>query len=101
MLASEYSWSLDYILYNLLITDYFWLVRRIRLRKIEEYLESVEVNMIPQMNSDNAEKRISEIVEQRRQMLGIEKRPVEMDRETVEAFKRQLQKSKFIGTPKA
>lgn len=78
-------------MYNIKLIDYFWLLRRIRIRRIDDYFEKLEISLAVNMDKEVFEKTIDPYQKTRKYMLGIEDAPVEIDRESIDAFKRKFQ----------
>lgn len=97
MLASEYGWNMQDILYNTYPEDFFLLQRQINIRKLENYLIQASIIANPHIEPKDAEEFITNINDELSALRGYEEIEPEMDRESVEQFKQFLsKKSKLI-----
>ena len=96
LLASEYGWDYENILYKIYPEDFFMLSRQIRIRKLDEHLINIMIAAAP--HSENKE-FIDSLIKTQRFMRGEDPNP-QIDRAGLDSLKQSLSSSKMIGVKK-
>lgn len=96
LLASEYGWSLSYILREVYPEDFFLLLRQIRIRKIDIILQDIAVATNPHKEAEEAKKFVEDLIDQQRYMRGEDETPAETDFAAIDRLRNQIKKESLL-----
>lgn len=91
-MASEYGWSRDDILNKVYPDDLIYLSRKIRVRRIDDYLMQGRLIANPYIEPSKAGEFMQDLVSTRDSLLDIEPADERLDRTTLARFKNVLRK---------
>lgn len=100
LLASEYGWNKDFILERVYPDDLIYLSRKIRIRRVDEYLVQARLIANPHMNKEDSRKFIEELISTREEAGGEPEPTPELDREGIANFKRFVKTESRFGKTK-
>lgn len=101
LLASEYGWWKDKILYEVYPEDFFLLARQIRMRKLDNLITQFSVATHPHRETEDQQAFMESLLNEHRFMSGEEAVSEELDIVAFENLRTKLsEKSLFIKTDK-
>lgn len=91
LFASEYSWTKDYIWFNVYPEDVLILQDKIQARQTEQMIADLRIISNPHLEKDAQKELVNELMARRARLRGIYEEP-ELDRAGLAALKDKLKK---------